>query len=253
MAEIDIETILLANRLISYGEKLELKQKCDNPDVNEGTKKKKVVPCSHENLVVIDLQNLLTRYSPFADKEFDEYVIEFDELMGQVVHLQPIPYKHIIEVIRKTSLNVQQYQKFAGVDLETIMGDLDVLGLYEDLVSDNTQMTLYSIVHSIHHVVTSKGLQVDDTEIIREWLNELPSLLVKRIDKKIAENTLRIQKISTVEFECTACGHKNSARIQMDPQMLFTEAEASTQPKKSSPQSQTTEKTETRRLVTSQR
>jgi len=253
LAEIDIETILLANRLISYGEKLEIKQRCDNPDVNKGSKKKKVVPCDHENLIVVDLQNLLTRYSPFTDKEFDQYIMEFEELKGQVVHLQPIPYNNVIEVVRKTAMNMKQYQKFTGVDIEAIMGDLDVLGLYEDLVSDNTQMSLYSIVHSIHHVVTASGIQVSDKEVIRTWLNKIPSRLVKQIDTKIAEITIDVQKIATVEFECMACGHKNTVRIQMDPQMLFTEAEASTQPMKSSPPSQGTEKTETRRLVTSQR
>ena len=253
LAEIDIETILLANRLISYGEKLEIKQRCNNPDVNEGTKKKKVVPCDHENLIVVDLQNLLTRYSPFTDKEFNQYIMEFEELKGQVVHLQPIPYNNVIEVVRKTAMNMKQYQKFSGVDIEAIMGDLDVLGLYEDLVSDNTQMSLYSIVHSIHHVVTASGVQVADKDVIRTWLNKIPSRLVKQIDNKIAEITIDVQKIATVEFECMACGHTNTVRIQMDPQMLFMEAEASTQPMKSSPPSQSTEKTETRRLVTSQR
>jgi len=133
------------------------------------------------------------------------------------------------------------------------MGDLDVLGLYEDLVDDNTQMSLYSIVHSIHHVETSNGLPVIDKEVIKNWLNKIPSRLVKQMDNRIAEITTDIQKIATVEFECTACGHKNTIKIQMDPQMLFTEAEASTQPKKSSQPSQNTEKAETRRLVTSQR
>ena len=234
LAEIDIETILLANRLISYGEKMEIKQQCRNPDVNEGSKKKKVVPCTHENLIVVDLQNLLTRYSPFTDKEFNRYVMEFEELKGQVVHLQPIPYNNVIEVVRKTATNMKQYQKFSGVDIEAVMGDLDVLGLYEDLVSDNTQMSLYSIVHSIHHVETSKGAAVADKEVIKNWLNKIPSRLVKQIDNKIAEITIDVQKIATVEFECTACGFKNTVRIQMDPQMLFTEAEASNPPTKSS-------------------
>lgn len=253
LAEIDIETILLANRLISYGEKLEITQNCSNPDINEGSKKKKVVPCTHKNLLVVDLQNLLTRYSPYTQKEFDRYVMEFEELMGQVVHLQPIPYNNVIEVVRKTAMNMKQYQKFSGVEIETIMDDLDVLGLYEDLVSDNTQMSLYSIVYSIHHVETSTGAAVVDKEVIRDWLNQIPSRLVKQIDTRIAEITIDVQKVATVEFECTKCGYNNTARIQMDPQMLFTEAEASTQPMKSSPPSQSTGKTETRRLVTSQR
>jgi len=253
MAEIDIETILLANRLVSYGETLEIQQMCNNPDINEGTKKKKIVPCNHENVIMVDLQNLLTRYSPFTKKEFDQYTMEFEELMGQTVHLQPIPYSNIIEVVRKTAISMKQYQKFSGVDIESIMGDLDVLGLYEDLVDDNTQMSLYSIVHSIHHVVTSTGLQVTDKEIIKNWLNKIPSRLVKQIDNRVAKITTDIQKISTVEFNCSECGHKNTFRVQMDPQMLFMEAEGSSQPMKSSQLLQSTEKTEIRRLVTSQR
>ena len=243
LAEIDIEAILLATRLASYGDMLKLTHKCQYKNVDsEGDGE----ICGEENDLDLNIQEFITRYDQI--KNFEDYMVEL-KAVAHKVYLRPTPYKQSIQVLRQAVKAEQTFKLFEDISAEDFVMDADKIGSYTQLADLTSDVTVNSLVESIHYVTTVKGEKVYDKSTIREWLLAMPTTETKLIVNKINELALPLRQRSEVKYNCHACGFENKFLLELDPQRLFMQAEDSEQQKKPSPESKGTVKKKKRRLV----
>ena len=125
LCEIDLEAILLASRLVSYGPTLELNYACIGP-TPEAKKKKEATTlaevsvetdaeelehtCGHKNIITVDVNEHIMRYAPMEDDAVTGYILRL-ERVNQTVHLRPLPYKNVIGLIKD---NIQRDRQVKG-------------------------------------------------------------------------------------------------------------------------------------------
>jgi hypothetical protein len=213
MCEIDIETILLAARLASYGSLLKVKHICTHK-TEEGDAQ---TSCEHENTVQIDLHEHILRYGPIEHEERFEIVLP---RVGQTVYLKPVPYRTTMELMR----NVMTTRKRAGeIDLNDIENVLrpDTFAKYEEILNLGSDLRIKSILDCIWAVKTRSGHLIEDPAQIGPWIFELPNSDHDVINSRIAEVTADFRKISLIRYLCGKCGAENEFNLQMNAEILF--------------------------------
>jgi hypothetical protein len=231
LAEIDVEAILLAARIASYGPALTLKHICQNPE--EITKDEGVVEkCNSENTIEIMLDEFINRYAPFDADDRYELVLP---MVGQTVFLQPMPYRTAIEMMRYMMTTSREFGNVMEQKVDEFVSQPEAFERYAALITHSTEIGIKSLVDSISAVQTSSGLNVFEKDVILEWLKALPIEDARLISQRIHEISTANRDLSKIEYECSECSHRNSFFLQMNPEILFlADAEASQAPKMSS-------------------
>ena len=243
LAEDDIEAILLATRLASYGDMMKLTHKCQNKDVDsEGDGE----ICEEENELDLNIQEFITRYDQI--RNIDDYKVDLNAV-AHTVYLRPTPYKQSLQVLKQAVLAEKTFTSFDDMTAEDFVLDPIKIADYSHLADLTSDVTIESLVESIHYVTTVKGDKVFEKDSIREWLLAMPTTESKLIVNKINELATVLRQRSEVKYNCHTCGFENMFMLELDPQRLFTPAEDSEQPKKPSPKSKSTGQKKKRRLV----
>ena len=240
LCDLDLETILLASRLVSYGPKLELTHKCEQrvdkelegeegeaPDIVDA-------PCDHENNVEIDINEHILRYGVIEDKVVAEKFVYTLNILNQKVHLCPMPYHRTIEQMKEGVAQEKQMNSLSEVKLEDLIIDSEAIGRYTRVIDMASSSAIENIASCIHSIETTTGDLVDGDEFIRQWLRALPVEEAKGITKQINEITKWTLSHSEIKYTCEACGSENTFRLELDANRLFGQAGDSKQPKKPS-------------------
>lgn len=236
MSDLDIQTILIACRIASYGPKLELKHTCKE--------------CQNETTFQIDLNEHIQQYTAFTPEQFDSFRLVLPKA-GQKVMLRPVRYEDSVAMsidLIKSSSQLDDLTKSTDDALSE-----EFILKYRDQMEAAIQTNLRAVLSSILFVETKKGDRVSDPEFITEWLKILPPEDFKAITKKITEIGDELREKSKLEYECQNCGTANTIYVELDPQKLFTQAEESNPETSSSAKSTSTEKTTKRPSKASRR
>lgn len=216
LADIDIEAILLACRLISFGPTLKFQNTCTNPDHEEG-----VAPCRHEATVSLNLIQHIQKYAPMDPTMVSEqYRVELDEL-GQVVYLRPMPYAAILKGIRSAMASEKGFEKFGETRIDDLIMDDTMIEVYANMIDHSAANNIDVLVDCIFYAETRNKTKINDPEMIREWLWRIPSELVGKIRERVSMISRETAEKSTVEYECPQCHYNNRVQIQLDAQKLF--------------------------------
>lgn len=232
--EMDLEAILLASRIASYGPKMILDDVCQfKKDENEE-------PCNHENKIELDLNEIIQRYEPLTDEDIKEYEYSLKSF-NQKVLLRPFPYWSVIELLKTNLARDNEIEKMQStLSEEDSISDLILSNnreLYSKIADMNTQSAIDSVVSSIFCVESSSGQRVNDPKFIKEWLLNIPTSESDGIVKRINELSEKSNKRTNIVYDCGGCGNTNTTNLVLDANKLFTYAGASEIEKKSSQKS----------------
>lgn len=247
LCEMDLEAILLAARLVSYGPTLEIMHTCVGPKPENTDEKEKTKDtdesdeefehtCGFKNTVVIDVNEHIMRYAPMEDNAVTYYTLKL-ERFNQTVQLRPMPYKNVIGLIKD---NIQRERQFKGMDsydINDLVTNPEALKQYTQIVDMTTESSVDSIVASIFCVESAKGKRVNGEDFIKEWLLALSVVEVELITTRINEIAAKQRKLAEIKFTCAECGYENIFSLELDAQRLFGSAGASKTPKQPSPKS----------------
>ena len=249
LCEVDLEAILLASRLVSYGPILELKYGCSGPvapnevtktetekEENKKDEEKKSTTCDHLNVINLDVNEHIMRYAPLEDDDVTDYIL-FIERINQTVYLRPMSYFSVIQLIKDGVSRDRQIENMNEYTLDDLVVNPESIRKYTEIVDMSTTSSLDAIASSIFCVESAKGERVNGDEFIKEWLLALPAVEVERITKLSNELAVKMRKRAEITFECSKCGWVNSIMLELDANRLFGPAGASQQPKKPSPKS----------------
>lgn len=198
LVEPDINTLILAIRIASVGNQMELTLPCPK--------------CTHENHYQVDLSAIIETQS-FLD---DSYIVELDgELL---VYLRPYNFHQ-----RNLTL-LNEIQQTQAISLLETNQELDETTKFTELgkcITLMAQRTFEIVAKSITQIkVIKTGIVVTEEEYIQEFLQNISKTQADAIMNKLKElNTTGID--NSCHFICEDCGHAWDHIIDFDPSSFF--------------------------------
>lgn len=172
---IDLDTILIAIRLATYGDILPIKHKI--PIINE------------EVEYDVDLKILL-------DQQLNNMWIEEILLNNELaVYVKPLTYKHITQM----SLKSFEANKILTAINDESLSDEKKLEIFNSSFGNLTQLTINLISESIYKIITP-DVEVTDKVLINEFINNIDKQTFEIINKHL--NTLKTHN-DLKPFNCT--------------------------------------------------
>lgn len=193
MPSVDLDLCLVAIRLATYGEKMEVSADCPH--------------CQAENDYDISLMSWMNIYEGF---EFVE-TVEIDPL---VVKIRPYNYQELT----KTSIKTLEEQRVFNIINDDNMGDEEKLERFGKSFVKLTELTVDLIAGCITKIEAPDGT-VTDPKMIKEFIDNAP----KEIFSKIADHVRGIKDVLDYKplVKCNDCGKEYNVPITMDQANFF--------------------------------
>lgn len=195
---IDIDAILIAIRISTYGETLDINNICEN--------------CGHENSYEVNLTTILDY---FNSQQYDR-VIDFDDL--QIV-IRPLTYKEITEFnVENFKLQKMLFQ-LGKSSLDERNDDSESRSLQNEIYQKIAEIQVSLFIQSIESV-NFEGNSVTDKALISEWLQNTEKDFFQKIKGKLEKNKEQ-WGIPKQHVMCENCSHETDIEITLDPSNFF--------------------------------
>ena len=159
----DLDTILVAIRIATYGETMEIN--FNVPGANENV--------SH----TINLPSILDQ---IKNTKVDT---EFTLKDGLKIKMRPLTYKDMTS----TSLQTFQQQKMYSAVQDSELPDEDKAKRFNDAFKQLTELNASILLKNISAVVMTDGTEITDPAHIKEFVENANAVLVKEIEDKVAD------------------------------------------------------------------
>lgn len=173
---IDFDTILIAIRLATYGERMSVKHAI--PVINE------------EVDYDLDLRTLLDQQRDSA--WFEQIVINPDF----IVYVKPLTYRDM----SKTSIKTFETTRILNMVRDESLSEEKKLEIFNESFSNLTKVTVDLVASSIYKIVTPQG-EVGDKDLIQEFVENSDKDIFKQIQDHITnlkdKNTMKPLEFST--------------------------------------------------------
>lgn len=194
MPSIDLDFALIAIRIATYGDKMEVTSQCPS--------------CNEENSHDVDLTKWV---DTFGGYRFVDTVV-VDPLM---IHIKPYNYQEMT----KTSIKSMEQQKIFEIINNDEISDEEKLDKFGKSFVKLTELTIDIIADCITQIDTPDG-SVNDKSMIKDFINNCS----KDIFEKISDHVSKLK--SQIEFTeknavCGHCGHHYDIPITMDQSNFF--------------------------------
>jgi hypothetical protein len=194
MPSIDLDFALIAIRVATYGNIMEVGSNCPN--------------CSAENDYEIDLTSWFDTFHNF------NYVdnVEVDTL---VIHIRPYSYKEVT----KASIKTMEQQRIFSIINDDSISDEEKLDRFGKSFVKLTELTVDIIADCITQIDAPTG-SVSDHEMIKEFINNSSKEVFNTISQHIASMKDQIE-LKPHNVECGSCHTPYSLPITMDQSNFF--------------------------------
>jgi len=201
LPSIDLDTILTAIRIASYGHNMEFETRCPS--------------CSHEEGRSLDLRTVMDMLkSPDYNKSVKQGDIE--------IFFKPMTYKNL------TDNNKSQYEEQRILNQLTPQGDTpeDIEKArnisYTEVLKKITQITVNALGQSIA-VIRTPQAQVSEPEFIVEFLSNCDRVLFAKIRDYIIE-TKTAAELQPLTIKCTECQFEYKQAVTLNMTDFFADA-----------------------------
>lgn len=194
MPSIDLDFALIAIRIATYGEKMDIECNCPS--------------CNAENTYSIALQPWLDLFSGFTYNE----TIDIPPL---AIKIRPYSYKEITKISIKT---LEQQKLFSLINDEDLSEEDKVEKFGKSFVKI-TELTIDVIAECITSIETPDGICTDKSQI-KEFINNSSKDVFEKIQEHIAKMKENIEFKAT-NVSCGECSHVFNVPITMDNSNFF--------------------------------
>lgn len=196
LPSVDLDTILIAIRIASYGEQMEYTSSCPE--------------CENSDNYEIDLRQFLD-----MPVDLSGYENAF-EYKGITVSLKPLDYN---------SINQQNLEQFEQQRLITMVNDTTIdeatkQARFQEIFKILTEYTLKNVTGSIEKLTTPEGITVVDPNHIQEFVENSERILYKTIRDKLMEVKGQFPEKS-VTTTCDSCQHEYTTPFTFDQANFF--------------------------------
>jgi hypothetical protein len=194
MPVIDLNTVLVAMRVASYGHSMDIESTCPS--------------CRHNNEFTVDLRSVLDRLDqPDYTKTLVVGDLEFV--------FRPLTYK---EVNQNNQLQFED-QKFMQVLSNTEMPEQEKMKILGDSFRKITELSIQSLGLSISQIKTPDAI-VTDYNDINEFLHNCDKKMFEQVRDRIIELKNK-SDIPPLDLACTECSHKYTQQFGLDMSNFF--------------------------------
>jgi hypothetical protein len=194
MPSIDVDAALVAVRIATYGEKMEVSTNCPS--------------CNAENDYEINLNSWLEKLNQF---QFESKVT-IDPL---IIHVRPYTYLEMTQ----TSLKSLEQQRIFGVINDETLSDEDKLEKFGKSFSKLTELTVDVIAQCVAQIETPDGIETDAAEI-KNFIHNAPKEIFNAISDHVQALKSKID-IPAQEVKCTSCETDFLMPVTMDQSNFF--------------------------------
>jgi hypothetical protein len=194
MPSIDLDACLIAIRLATFGEQLDVTASCPN--------------CQHINDYVLNLLEYLDKVTNII---YDSRI----PIGDLVINIRPYSYKEL----NKTALKTLEQQKIFEIVNDNNISDEEKIEKFGESFVKLTQLTVDTVAGCIKSVETPQGI-VEDQTMIQEFIENAPSEVFTKVSNHISDlketMSLQMQNVS-----CSECNHTWSVDVSMDQTNFF--------------------------------
>lgn len=194
MPSIDMDAVLVAIRIATYGENMDIAARCPS--------------CDAENDFEMNLVQYLDSLANFR-------YIDSVDLSPLIVHLRPYSYKEIT----KTAIKALEQERIFNIINDDKMPDEEKLEKFGTSFVKLTALTVDLIVDCIDSIETPEGT-VSDHEQIKEFIENAPKEIFQKISDTINEMKSKLE-IKAQDVTCGECSHNYSLTVTMDQANFF--------------------------------
>ena len=194
MPTIDLDAILIAIRVATYGDKMEVSTNCPT--------------CDTENTFDVNLANWLEMISSFNYQS----TVECDPLL---IHIRPYTY----DELTKTNIKALEQQRLINIVNDDTMSDEDKLKKFGESFVKLTELTVGIIAGCISKIETPSGIAVDPQHI-KDFINNAPKEVFDKIATHITEMKDRIE-LKPLDVKCSECNFDFVMPVTMDQSNFF--------------------------------
>jgi hypothetical protein len=194
MPSLDIDATLIAIRIATYGEIMEVEANCPH--------------CQHPNEYEINLVNWLGainnwKYNPDV------------EVGPLVIHVRPYTYKELSQ----TSLKTLEQQRIFNVINDDNISDEEKLDRFSKSFVKLTEMTVDVIAKCVAKIDTPDGSTSDPAQIL-EFIHNAPKEVFEQISTHIADMKKNIE-LPVQHVACDDCSKEFDMPVTMDQSNFF--------------------------------
>lgn len=194
MPSLDLDTILIAIRIATYGEDMGLDVNCP--------------ACAAENSYSVNLTHYLNKVSQFKYQP----EIDFNELK---ISVRPYSYQEVT----KTGIKTFEQQRIFAVINDDKLSDEEKLEVFGKSFIKLTELTVDIIAGCISKIETPEGSTSDPTDI-KEFINNCSKDLFDKISNHISDMRSEIE-LKPLDGKCQSCGHEFTVPVTMDHANFF--------------------------------
>jgi len=194
MPSIDLDTVLSAIRIASYGHTLEIETTCPK--------------CEEIANYGLDLRTVLDQLKT------PDYTDNVD--IGDLsVYFKPLTYKDVNE----NSIIQFEEQKLTSILQEADIPEEEKLKMLSEAFRKITELTISSLVQSINYIQTPDAM-VQNTEQINEFLHNCERSIFESIREHVIE--LRdVTELKPLKIKCNECQHEYEQPFTLDMTSFF--------------------------------
>jgi hypothetical protein len=194
MPSIDLDFLLIAIRIATYGDKMEVNANCPH--------------CSAENSYDMDLNLWFQKFAHFNYNE----EIDVDPLR---IFVRPYSYLEIT----KTSIKTIEQQRIFNIINDEKMSDEEKVDRFGKSFVKITQLTVDVIAECISRIVAPEG-EVTDKDQIKEFINNCSKDIFDKISNHISQIREELE-LKAVNVSCQDCKEVFDVPITMDQANFF--------------------------------
>jgi len=193
---VDLDAILIAIRLSSYGPGMDMKSSC--------------LHCQTENEHTIDLRVVLDSLTPV--KKYNEVNV----LNGLAFRLKPQTYRDL----NRVGLIRFEQEKLISAISNSELSDTEKQALFKEAFDKLTELNIGTLTSCIDTITTEEGVAVTDPILIDDFLKQTDRSTYDGI-KQLIETTVGNNKLAPVEVECNECSKKYKVNLEFNQSSFF--------------------------------
>jgi hypothetical protein len=194
MPSIDLDFLLVAIRVATYGSKMEVNSKCPK--------------CDEESKYDVDLSSWIGQVGTFAYEE----QIETGDLK---FYVRPYTYKEMT----KTQIKTLEQQKIFNIVGDEKLSDEEKIRLFNESFVKLTSLTVEIIADCVIKIVTPDG-ETEDKDQIKEFVMTAGKEHFDSISNHLAKMKNEIE-FKAQHVQCGSCKHEFEMPITLDQSNFF--------------------------------
>lgn len=196
MPGVDVDTVLIAIRIASFGNNMEFDSKCPH--------------CKEDNTHEIDLTNPL---SQIKCPDYSERVAVKD----LTIKLKPQTY---FDVNRGNSIAFEEEKLANALNLPESVPVEEKARLLEESMTRLANYNVEAVAKSIDYIDISSDERVTDPAFILEYLQNAGGEVVRKIQTKLVEYASEI-KLKPLDLQCNDCTKAYTVELTFDYSSFF--------------------------------